>query len=452
MQLENQDSKNYLISEAAAIYELSLQDAWNAIPSDTRFRAFGNRTITVLSPGVWNFDKGPDFLHAAIQLDGVTIKGAVEIHNLSGDWFKHEHHLDPAYDNVILHVAAENDLPPEKLGQLPPLLLLPRPDEDIARSNLVPVKNGRCASYFSQLTGNQLTTMFVAAGMERFHAKSNTILRNMIMSGCEETTLRMIFEFVGGSRNRNCFRELFNRWLEYPDDLRRDETEALLWGESGLLPDLAVATMPNETRKFARDIWNRWWLLRQSGRPPIQWRRGSSRPQNSPERRIAALIKILNETDRKPLARTACLAKECKDCKNFLSSVAKLLICHHKLWNNFTNFTCERSRSSAVMGRDAALEIMVNVILPALHAASQISPNELFNGLGDFAEHAWQEIPKTQDNRIINNAAAKWFGSRSDFNKTVNSAAARQGVIHLYRQYCEKCCFNCPACLIYNSI
>jgi Protein of unknown function (DUF2851) len=452
MQPEKKDSQRYLVSEAAAIYELSLQDAWNAIPSNTRFRAFGNRTVTVLSPGVWNFDKGPDFLHAAIQIDGVTVKGAVEIHNLTGDWFKHEHHLDPAYDEVILHVAAENDLASPKLDQLPPLLLIPRPDQDIARSELVAVKNGRCATYFAMLNDNQLKTMFIAAGMERFHAKSNIILRNMIMNGCEEAAMRMIFEYAGGSRNRTCFRELFSRWMEYPPEMRRDETEALLWGESGLLPDLAVAIMPNETRKFARNIWNRWWLLRQSGRPPIQWRRGSSRPQNSPERRIAALVMILAKIGEKPLANIAITANKSNSLKEFVKSLETLLLSHHPLWDNFTNFTCERSRASAVLGRDAVLEIMVNVLLPALHAAAQISPNDLFKELGTYAKNAWQAIPKTQDNRIINNAAAKWFRSRAEFNKTANTAAARQGVIHLYRQYCEKCCFNCPACLIYNSI
>ena len=157
------------IAEAAALYELSLQDAWNGVTPDSRLKAQGNRTVTVLSPGVWNFGSGPDFSHACIQVDGQTLKGAVEVHRLSGDWFRHGHHDDPAYDDVILHVVAENDLTPERLSELPLMLIMQNPSDDISREELVEVKNGRCASYFSALTRNQLRTMFVAAGMERFH-------------------------------------------------------------------------------------------------------------------------------------------------------------------------------------------------------------------------------------------------------------------------------------------
>ena len=452
MQPEKEYSAMPEIAEAAALYELSLQDAWNGVTPDSRLKAQGNRTVTVLSPGVWNFGSGPDFSHACIQVDGQTLKGAVEVHRLSGDWFRHGHHDDPAYDDVILHVVAENDLTPERLSELPLMLIMQNPSDDISREELVEVKNGRCASYFSALTRNQLRTMFVAAGMERFHIKSNNILRNMIIGGVENTALRMIFEFVGGSRNRNCFRELFNRWIEYPAELRRDDSEALLWGESGLLPDLAVVKMSPETKKFATAVWNRWWLLRHSGRDPVKWRRGNSRPQNSPERRIAAIVMLLKRFGDKPLTSIAEKIVNRDDPSGFVKDLIESMVCRNPLWDNFTNFTCERSRPSAVLGRDAVMEVVVNVLLPALYAAAKISPDGIFKGLDIFAEAAWQSVPKTQDNRIVSNAAAKWFTDKAEFNKTADSAAARQGVIHLYRQYCEKCCFNCSACLIYNSI
>jgi hypothetical protein len=66
-------------------------------------------TITVIHPGEHNHNGGPDFLNAKIRMGGTTWAGNVEIHIKEDDWFRHNHHLDKAYRNVILHVVYEDD-------------------------------------------------------------------------------------------------------------------------------------------------------------------------------------------------------------------------------------------------------------------------------------------------------------------------------------------------------
>lgn len=68
--------------------------------------------IQIIDPGKANLTKpGPDFLFASVAFDGLRWYGHVEIHINSSEWYKHRHNLDPHYDNVILHVVANNDTP-----------------------------------------------------------------------------------------------------------------------------------------------------------------------------------------------------------------------------------------------------------------------------------------------------------------------------------------------------
>ncbi|NDV61163.1 DUF2851 family protein [Puniceicoccales bacterium CK1056] len=61
--------------------------------------------LKVCHPGKWNHGAGPDFLEAVIELDGERRVGDVEFHLYREDWWRHGHHLDPAYDTVVLHAV-----------------------------------------------------------------------------------------------------------------------------------------------------------------------------------------------------------------------------------------------------------------------------------------------------------------------------------------------------------
>ncbi len=67
--------------------------------------------LYAVNPGRHNMLGGPDFLYAHIKIGGLDWYGSVEFHLKGSDWYAHKHHLDSAYNNVILHLVWEDDVP-----------------------------------------------------------------------------------------------------------------------------------------------------------------------------------------------------------------------------------------------------------------------------------------------------------------------------------------------------
>lgn len=74
------------------------------------FRLTNGAPVEIIHTGAWNLaGSGPDFQMAEIQYDNLTWFGSIEFHLKSSDWYKHQHHQDQSYENVILHVVHEHD-------------------------------------------------------------------------------------------------------------------------------------------------------------------------------------------------------------------------------------------------------------------------------------------------------------------------------------------------------
>ncbi len=435
-----------MTTEKCRTGEILLQNAWNKIDINGEYLTEDGRPLRIFSPGTWNVESGPDFSNAKISIDGKILTGDVEVHGNSSDWFNHRHDRDSAYDNVILHVVEYEDLPAHRRELLPPALLIKPASAD---ANAEKINSGRCAGYFSRLEASRIRSMLTAAGMERFYLKSGRILRQMLLAGAEQTCLRLMFEAAGYKKNRECFLELFNRFCEYPADIRKEFFEAILWGESGLLPDPAVAILSEEMRRFSENTWRQWWKIRIGSRPGIDWRRNGGRPVNSPERRIAAVVSLYRSFGETPLRTLYAHIAGIASPEAAGRELVKMLTLNDVLWDKYTSFeVVKKPGPGAVLGADSALETVVNVVLPGMTAAAKI------DGRADDVHAAaiWNVLPSTQDNRITRVAAARWFRDKTAADQVLTGAAVRQGVIHLFQEFCDKCHTDCNSCLIYNSI
>lgn len=450
MQIQTEQIAEILkFSEPCSSYEGILQARWNHIPLNTPLRLADRTPFSVLSRGIWNFESGPDFKNAKLQIGSEIVYGDIEVHRSERDWYRHGHNKNPLYDHVVLHVVelveTENApdgmplyiLPPEKkINDFPPPLLSAK---------------GLCADQFERIKPDSIHEMFVCAGMERMHARSQIILHDSIKFGTEYAFLTRLFDAYGFKRNRKPFGELLERlWNKYPHDLLKTEFEPLIWGESGLLPAQHTGEVPEENLEEAKRLWSRWWALRPDSAPPIEWKRDGGRPLNSPERRIAGLCLFLNRYGMNPLPGWSRLLKESENAAVFCKTLLAGLIQNDKFWNSHTTFRAGRLKyAAAVTGGERARELAVDVIMPALRAAALLEKNEKMMNRIDAA---FQNLPRTQKNRVFSAALDKWFRKPELAEKLFRDAASRQGVLHVYSNYCAKIACDCSACLIHNSM
>lgn len=419
--------------------ELAMQEFWNCIDISVCFYTEKNIPLRIRSRGFRNLEGGPDFKNAALRLGNRKLKGDIELHLRASDWFAHQHQHDRAYAKVILHVVGENDLSQAQRELLPPMLVL-KPDGRRKNGEA----KGKCSHELYAMGTEKARRLFLKAGAHRFNEKARDFTRQILIEGTEQSFWRFLFEAAGYKQNRPAFRLLFKRFLDYPEDFRKKHFEAVLWGESGLLPDLASGKVHPGIKDFAGERWKNWGRLRSHAHPPINWKSGG-RPANSPERRLAVLVNWMRQFGNTPLKELGKYVEKSSP-EELVKHVIEKLEVSDPLWDKFVNFSTLKTSPAKISGRSFVLELAVNVIFPAVYAMTRFDIFDDPELVTARLEKAWQLLPATQENAITKRAGNLWFKDAEQKRQVLNSAAARQGVLHVYREYCEKCQSDCNSC------
>ncbi len=429
-------------------YESEMQSAWERLPQGAALRLTDGSYVRILSRGVWNMESGPDFRNAEILRNGKILRGDIELHRRSSEFIRRGHLDDPAYLDVILHVVSEDDLsadPEAPLRELPVALMK---KEDFDALLLHPEQYGSCR-VFPFMEKKLLRSFFTDAGMARIGKKSETVLASMIAGGSMRGFLEPLFAAAGYRNNTLAFGDLLKRYLKYPEAARKRHFRAILWGESGLLPDPSSETLPEECAKYAEELWKEFWSLRLCALPEIEWRRDSVRPANTPERRLAMLCVFLERFTENPLpAFSADLLS--MDAEAFRKKYLRIFRCSDPFWDYRFHFRSLRAkRPLAVSSAARALTFMVDVLLPSLVAYAKLRKNE---ALERNALRVLETLPATESNSTFRKAVKRWFpGEETQMEKLFSSALLRQGCIHIYRNYCAGSAADCGTCLLANA-
>ncbi len=449
MQTEKQNiPESFQIAEMEYAYESEMQSAWDRLPNGVSLRLNDGSTAVILSHGIWNLEAGPDFLNAKIMRNGRIMRGDIELHRKSSDFIRHGHLEDPAYSDVILHVVSEDDLandPSAPLRELPVYIMHDGEFEAI----LANPPKGSCCRIFPFMEDAELCSFFTDAGVERMYRKSEAVLANMIASGSSYGFLERLFSAAGYKNNSIPFRDLLTRYMKYPEEIRREHFRAILWGESGMLPDPSREILPPENVEYAKTLWNEFWTLRLRALPQIEWRRDSVRPANTPERRLAMICALIERFTEDPLpAFSEDLAS--MDSGAFLKKYMHLFQCSDGFWDRRFTFRSEPlNRPLAVLSASRSRTFLVDVLMPSLLAYAKLHSDE---ALTEAALRFLKILPATESNTVFRNALKTWFrGGEARMEKLFSSAVMRQGCIHIYKNYCEETAADCESCLLANS-
>ncbi len=367
------------------------------------------RRIEILSVGEHNRDAGPDYSHARIRIDGREWVGNIEIHVCSSDWLRHKHHLDKAYDTVILHVVRTADKPVyNSRGELIPQCELQYPSNKDYLTELFQTAQQMdsaqarigCAEQLLRepalLTEGWKKTLL----RKRFECKRASIERLLtITKGSWEHALYIsLARNFGFHTNSVPFEELaINTPLAYLQKHRNNlfQLTALLMGQAGLIAD-------DEAMAKEYDF-----LRTKFGLTPLDasvWKNARLRPQNSPELRIRQFAQLLYQSEA--------LLSKILDTDDLKALVALFDVEH--------------------MGKSSIDILLINTVLPYKYAYA-LHRNDTVQ-----AEHALMLMDRIapENNTIIR----QW----RVLGQQVTSAADTQALLHLYQNYCQHHeCINC---------
>jgi len=434
------DNGSRHVAEEFRVSEKLVQALWNDGKClNEKLIDLEGRVLRIISPGRWNREAGPDFKNARIEMDGHVVHGDVEMHLLPENWNSHGHQFDPNYNNVVLHVVWEKKHQRHIPAHIPLLELkeqLSVPCEKIWDiTQLFNYPKGRmhpaadCSESIGQISDEQLTLVFRAAGLSRLQRKCAQFKLNVLKFGLEQAFFMGLAEAHGFKNNRLPFLQLVHDApIERLQKLKGVERRALLWGLSNLLPDSTQVNIAPGLLDESRLLWANWWPLRSDAEQMISWNRSSLRPFNSPERRLAALICLLEKCDYglvKVLQKAQKHLSRPKELREYISELFQF----DSPWSAYCNFKTELKRPCRLMGSSRTMDIMVNVFIPALAALDDD---------GEHSEdlyHFYCSLPKCQDNHSLDIARHRFFLPPVRMKRIIRKAVDQQGLIQLLQDY-----------------
>lgn len=386
--------------------------------------------LFVMHPGKANTHQGPDFSEAKIKIDDTTWVGNIEIHIKSSLWHTHAHTEDVHYNNVILHVVWENDVPIyDGLGHvLPTLVLQPLVSKIMMEhyQQLMEQKNdipcGECLPALSELSWLAWKERMAA---ERLAEKAKVCIEYFEQSQhhWEDTCWWLIARSFGMKTNAAAFEQMARTLpvkLLHKHKNQLHQLEALLLGQCSLLDENFTDDYPKLLQKEYRFLSGKYGL-NPIAKPALFLR---MRPANFPTIRLAQLAVLIHQSVH--------LFSKIKDAENASDVVKFLNVSANDFWHHHYRFDDATTYKEKATGQQLLEHIIINAAAPLLYAYG------MYHSDDHYTQKAMQWLMQTKHE--VNTITKQWTSKKV----TNNNALESQALIHLLHNYCnEKKCLSC---------
>jgi hypothetical protein len=411
--------------------EALLHFAWKfkLIPQNKLFSVKGEN-IEILDVGKHNLDAGPDFLTSKIKIGDTLWVGNVEIHIKSSDWYRHNHQIDSAYSNIILHIVLEYDKDVFDCNGLPiPVLEL----RDLLPQDLEPKWNSLQAKpteiacqHLGEIDIFILTNWLDRMFVERLEAKTELIfqLLKLLHNDWNEVFYVWLARSFGSKVNVIPF-ELLARSV--PLNIVKKhlhssfQLEALFFGQSSLINEF-------NQDDYIASLWKEYTFLKvKYNLSPLQnhiWKFLRMRPANFPTIKISQFINFLTQHID--------LFEQLIDAKFLNNKLVFKDATVETYWKTHYQADVLSKSKNEIDFKIGNNTIIINAIVPFLFVYGQLRGNEL---LKEKAVMLLSSL-KPESNSIIDN----W----KKLNVIPTSAYDSQALIYLKNNYCDKLkCLDC---------
>lgn len=424
-------------SEVQLPDELELQAIWFNGQFGRDFTTSCGKKIHIKQFGFWNRSAGPDFLHAAITIDGETLSGPLEIDTRSTDWEDHGHDTNPAFNETILHVVFEpssnlhftrTESDREVLKVVVPQAII----QAALQSPLclsAPLHMGRCHKPLAQTSINRVNDLLEQAAKHRCQLKAKRLIAINESHGKDQSLWVALAETLGYRPNRLPMIILAQRLPIHELKSYGERIPALIFGTAGFLHPDIHKNAPEDSKQWLEQLWETWWQDRSKYQldpdREIQWVFHGNRPINHPQRRLASLAVIAQHwpTFRK-------LSNQPKALTDWMISLTDLFWSSH-----FTLTSNTSARKLSLIGKDRISDLIMNHLLPLRIAEGDPS-----------AWSVYQSLPAPAINEKVRRAHFRLFGNRDDAKVFLKKSWHHQALLQIYQDFCLADTSDCDDC------
>ena len=393
--------------------------------------------VVIKTVGTHNLNSGPDFFNAQLKINHQDWAGNVEIHVKSSDWYVHNHEIDPAYDNVILHVVWEHDVEVFRNDKtvIPTLVLKNYTQENTLNNYKVLFAKTKqwinCENDFKNIDAFIIDGWLERLYIERLERKSLEIdaLLKASKNNWEAVLFKMLAKNFGSKVNGDAFFSMANG-IEFAvvRKLSKDQKllEALFFGLTNLLH---VSVTDNHTEILQKEYHylSRKFKIDAQGVVKSQFFR--LRPANFPTIRLSQLAGLYSGRQN--------LFSKIIDIQSLPEFYTLFQVTASTYWDTHYTFGKVSSQRKKTISKSFIDLLLINTIIPLKFSFAKFEGKLIDASLLNLIANI-----KSEKNSVVDQF--------NKLKKVSNSALQSQGLLQLKNEYCSK--NKCLKCAIGSKL